>query len=108
MSLDVKLQCPCCKSAIFEKNITHNLGKMADVAGVYLPIWRPEEISVVMAFQLIGPLKSGVRVMQAEKEKLQKYNPKNGWGKYEDLLYFAKEYFKACCRHPHASVKVWR
>lgn len=28
---------------VYSANITHNLGKMADEAGLYLPCWRPKE-----------------------------------------------------------------
>jgi hypothetical protein len=29
---------------VFDANITHNLNKMADAAGIYEACWRPEEI----------------------------------------------------------------
>jgi hypothetical protein len=39
---------------VYSANITHNLGKMADEAGVYEALWRPEEIGVKTAFDLIS------------------------------------------------------
>lgn len=108
MSLDVDLTCSCCKQTIFEWNITHNLGAMAKAANVYYELWRPDEIGIVMAFQLIKQLKGAVRVIRENKESLEKYNPENGWGDYDGLLKFVTEYFKACCRYPHAKIEVSR
>ncbi len=34
---------------VFEYNITHNLGVMADAAGIYEALWRPEEIKAIVA-----------------------------------------------------------
>lgn len=30
--------------SVFDRNITHNLGNMADKSGIYYALWRPEEI----------------------------------------------------------------
>jgi len=62
MSLDVYLQVPACKvcergpTTVYDANITHNLGEMADEAGVYKHLWRPEEIGLTKAAELIEPL----------------------------------------------------
>jgi len=39
---------------------------------------------------------------------LKKHNPKNGWGDYEGLVRFVKEYLKACIDYPDAEIKVSR
>src|SRR6185437_6923036 len=49
----------------YSANITHNLGKMADVAEVYKPLWRPDEVGITHARQLIEPLTEGLRRLQA-------------------------------------------
>ena len=41
---------------VYSANITHNLTKMADEAGIYECLWRPEEIGITKAGQLIEPL----------------------------------------------------
>lgn len=54
MSLDVCLydyiECPHChkivqtEHVVFEANITHNLGTMADAADIYEILWRPDRL----------------------------------------------------------------
>ncbi len=65
MSLTVYLttpKCPHCgrEDPLFDMSITHNLGNMADSAGIYRHIWRPEEIGIDKASQLIVPLETGL------------------------------------------------
>jgi hypothetical protein len=52
MSLDVWLTAtrPC---EVYSDNITHNLGEMADAAGIYKALWRPEEIGITKAAELV-------------------------------------------------------
>jgi len=45
---------------VFHRNITHNLGKMANAAGIYEALWRPEEIGITQAKQLIDPIMIGL------------------------------------------------
>ena len=47
MSLDIDLIDPTSTyktHALFETNITHNLGKMASKAGIYEALWRPHRL----------------------------------------------------------------
>ena len=44
---------------IYWANITHNLNKMAGEAGIYEALWRPEEIGVKVAADLIPILEKG-------------------------------------------------
>ena len=37
----------------YEANITHNLSRMAQDAGIYHYLWRPEEMNITQAGQLI-------------------------------------------------------
>ena len=57
MSLDVMLEKiqPC---VIYSRNITHNMNKMADAVGLYKPLWRPDEIGITKAAQLVEPLRA--------------------------------------------------
>jgi hypothetical protein len=41
-------------------NITHNLNNMAKAVGLYEVLWKPEEIGVSTAFQMIAPLEKGI------------------------------------------------
>lgn len=95
-------------SSFYHANITHNLGKMADAAGIYRHLWRPEELGIEIAWQLIEPLSEGLARLRAHPEQFLPLNPENGWGNYDGLVSFVENYLDACRRAPTASVRVWR
>lgn len=45
---------------VYSANITHNLNRMAEAAGIYKELWRPEEVGIVKAAQLVEPLRAGL------------------------------------------------
>lgn len=106
MSLDVSLEVDGVE--IFEWNITHNLTTMAREAGVYEACWRPDEIGITKARQLVPLLSEGLRLLVADPSKFESFNPKNGWGDYEGLVNFVMKYCVACARNPEADVRVSR
>jgi hypothetical protein len=125
MSLDVYLEgkpelvecvCPECQNkhtkehtpCFYSANITHNLNTMADKAGIYKQLWRPDEIRVTKASELIIPLTEGLKKLKASPDKYKKFNPDNGWGDYEGLVEFVKNYLEACTQYPDANVTVSR
>lgn len=113
MSLDVYLsppKCPHCGNAPegYSSNITHNLNKMAKEAGIYYHCWRPEEIGVTKASQLIEPLRAAVALMKADKPRFEKHNAENGWGTYKHFLPWVEQYLAACESTPDADVSVSR
>lgn len=93
---------------VFDANITHNMGRMAKECGLYEPLWRPDEIGVERAEQLIAPLASGLAVLLNEYDRLQEFNPENGWGDYDLLVRFTQNYLGACQEWPEAEVRVSR
>lgn len=98
---------------VFEWNITHNLGEMADQVKIgdhtlYQYLWRPEEIGVTHARQLIDPLSQGWLFMLSNQERLEKFNPANGWGDFDGLLEFVEAYIKAAVKYPDATIEVSR
>src|SRR5690242_14112191 len=107
MSLDVYLEVVK-PTVIYTRNITHNLNTMAGEAGIYEALWRPEEIGVTTAAQLIEPLRAGLAKLQAEPDRFRALNPVNWWGTYEGLLEFVAEYLAACEANPQATVTVSR
>ena len=92
----------------YSDNITHNLTTMADAAGLYKYLWRPEEIGITTAQQLIDPLKVGLSLLKSDPQKFKKLNPQNGWGDYEGLVDFVEKYLAACIENPTATVEVSR
>lgn len=109
MSLDVSLQAVRTRTeTVFSANITHNLNKMAGEAGIYEALWRPEEVGITTAVQLIEPLRKGLALLRSDPERFKKLNPKNGWGDYDGLVRWVAEYLEACEANPDATVEADR
>lgn len=107
MSLDVTLTAVR-PTEVYSSNITHNLGRMADAAGIYKHLWRPEEIGITTAAQLIDPLADGLARLEAAPEEFRAFDAPNGWGRYEHLVEFVRQYLDACREVPDAEVSVSR
>lgn len=103
MSLDVTLSEP-----VYSANITHNLTKMAQEAGIYQALWRPEEEGYYRAEDLIAPLTKGLALLTADPEKFKAFDSPNGWGLYEHFVPFVAKYLQACVEHPYAIINVNR
>jgi len=114
MSLDVYLSGAPCEhcgrggESLYDANITHNLGGMADAAGIYKALWRPEEIGITTAAQLVAPLTAGVAWLKANEIEARKHDAPNGWGLYEHFILFVEKYLAACVANPTALVSVSR
>ena len=93
---------------VYSRNITHNLNKMAGEAGIYECLWRPEEIGITNAKQLIEPLRKGLALLKSDPARFSQSNPENGWGSYSGLVDFVEDYLAACEAHPGAAVSVSR
>lgn len=93
---------------VFEYNITHNLSKMAREAGIYECLWRPEEVKIERAHQLIIPLTKGLDKLESAPHVFKSFNPENGWGEYQDLIKFVRKYLEACRKFPMARVEAHR
>lgn len=108
MSLDLSLRCKCCGNAVFDSNITHNLNTMAGKAGLYEVLWRPDENGFPTAGLAIPTLRAGIKKLEEQPDYFRQFNPGNGWGDYEGLLNFAKEFLAACAEHPEATIHACR
>lgn len=93
---------------IFSLNITHNLGKMADAAGIYEVLWRPDENGITKAHQCIDPLADALLELVRNREKYEVYNSPTGWGLYKHFVPFVTAVLTACCDYPDADVSVSR
>lgn len=92
----------------YSANITHNLGTMAGEAGIYKHLWWPEEVDITHAHQLIEPLKAGLELLESDRSRFEEFNPENGWGDYDVLVRFTREYLAACKRYPQAKISISR
>jgi hypothetical protein len=107
MSLDVDLIDDDGRE-LYSRNITHNLGKMAREAGIYMILWRPDEIEITHAAQIIEPLEKGLAMLVTQKAKMEKFNSPNGWGMWEHFVPFCADYLQACRDHPSAKIRISR
>ncbi len=112
------------REELYSANITHNLGKMADEAGLYEALWRPhrlkpgydipeddhkaeweyEEANPVRAHEIIEIIEKGLADMKARPKHYEKFNSSNGWGMYKHFVPFIEKYLAALKEFPEAQV----
>lgn len=113
---------------VYSANITHNLGKMADEAGIYEALWRPyrtldgycipednydaayeyEDSVTILAKEIIPYLEKGLADLKARPEHFETFNSSNGWGMYVNFVPFVEKYLNACKEFPESIVETWR
>ena len=116
------------RECLYRSNITHNLNRMADEAGLYEALWRPyqlkpgydipeddyqaeykfEEDNPVRAYEIISIIEKGLEDMKARPKHYETFNSSNGWGMYEHFVPFVEEYLKALKEYPEAFVECDR
>jgi len=107
MSLDVYLEDENGRD-LYWRNITHNLTTMAKKANLYQCLWRPEEIGITTAHELIEPVSKGITFLATYRSLCERDNPPNGWGDWEGLYDFCCDYLKACTEYPLSTIRVCR
>jgi hypothetical protein len=85
---------------VFRGNVEHNLTGMAAAAGLYVPIWRPEQRGITHAEELIEPLAAGLECLKDDADVFKQY------GDYASFVHFVASYLAACQAYPEAQVKV--
>jgi len=111
MSLDVYLEDPTAKyetESLYWANITHNLGEMAEKAGIYKALWRPEEIGAKYAKDIIEVVEKGLADLKSRPEYFEQFNSPNGWGMYEHFVPFVAKYLEALKEYPEGKIEVSR
>lgn len=90
-------------------NITHNLTRMAsncigyDQWTLYELLWRDEQPDLdKLEYSFL--LFSCLRNLTNNPEKFKQFNPENGWGTYEQLVNFVKDFIKHLIDSPDGSV----
>jgi hypothetical protein len=96
------------RSELYWANITHNLNRMADEAGIYKALWRPEEIGAAKASDIVETLRTGLSLLKSDPPRFEAFNSPNGWGLYEHFVPFVEKYLAACDEHPDATIRVSR
>lgn len=108
MSLDISLK--VAEEEVFSSNITHNLSVMATKVSesFYRALWRPEELGLESAEDVLVELRKGVSSLAANPTFYKQFDAPNGWGLYEHFVPFVIQYIEACETFPKAKVSVWR
>lgn len=121
MSLDITLyqgketvECPHCWQKrerdveVFSTNITHNLNKMADEAGIYYFLWRPDEIGATLAKHVTTPIKEGLERLKARPDYFKQFDTENEWGTYKDFIPWLEQLVIALDKNPEATIHISR
>jgi hypothetical protein len=110
MSLDITLSTiiddP--STELFSANITHNLGEMADEAGIYNATWRPEESDLNIASEIAPILRQGIDLLKSDPARFKLFDAANGWGTYDKFVPWLEKYLAACDENPNAYISVSR
>jgi len=112
---------------IYDANITHNLGKMADKAGIYEALWRPyrlkpdykkfekhedeyayEQAQIIYCDDIIPIIEIGLAKLKANPKYYKKFDSENGWGIYDHFVPFVEKYLEALKANPNLIVKTNR
>jgi len=112
---------------VFSKNITHNLGEMADKAGIYEALWRPYRLkrnwidtedhevenefdrnNPVYAYEVIKVLEKGLAKLKSKPKYFQKFDSPNGWGLYVNFVPFVEKVLSACKEYSDARIEISR
>jgi len=106
MSLDVYLEVVK-PTEVYSANITSNLYRMAEAAGIHQALWNPEQLGITEASQLIPLLTDGLSKLKADPGHFKTFDSPNGWGRYIHFVPFVEKYLEACIENPGATVRVW-
>ena len=112
---------------VYDANITHNLGTMAQEAGIYYALWRPymlgvdnpewathqeedeyEENTEVLAGEIIDIVERGLADMKARPDHYRQFDSPNGWGTYDNFVPWVERYLAALKEFPNAIITVSR
>ena len=93
---------------LYSCHITHNLNKMAKEAGIYGIVWRPEELGIEYAGQIVEGLDRGILELKSHRTKYIKHDNPNGWGTYDGFVPWLEKLLDACKRYPKARVYACR
>jgi hypothetical protein len=93
---------------VYSSNITHNLNRMAEEAGIYKHLWRPKELGITKAAELIEPLTAGLALLKSDPKRFEQFNSSNGWGMYKNFVPWVEQYLEACKADPDATISISR
>ena len=93
---------------VHHMNLTHNLGHMAQEAGIYDVLWHPDTSGISVAGDLIVVLSHTIKHMRENPTHYEQFNPENGWGSYRHFVPRLEALLEACKKHPKAKIEADR
>lgn len=93
---------------VYSSNMTHNISRMCEEAGIEPFIWYPEDNGITLASHLIQPLREAIALMESDPPRFEKLNPKNGWGDYKHTVIWLKDILNHCEEYPLARYESYR
>jgi hypothetical protein len=91
---------------VLHENITHNLGAIAEEAGIYEALWHPERIKAEHARDIIPHLSQGLLKLKTRPKHYKQFDSPNGWGTYEHFVLFVEDVLTGCKMYPSAKIDV--
>jgi hypothetical protein len=96
------------ENELYWANITHNLGKMAEEAGFYRALWRPEEIGITKAIDLFPYIEKGIKKMIDNPSYYEQFDSPNGWGLYKHFLPWLVKLREQLLKYPESYIYISR
>lgn len=93
---------------LYWANITHNLSDMAEAAGIYQALWRPDEINAKQAKDILDIILNGFCKLLKNPDEYRKLEASNGWGTYENFIDWIFRYIKALSEYPESYILALR
>lgn len=104
MSLDVDLRIstgPNTQHTVYSCNIPHTVSPMWRAAGCLEELYESQGAAVAA---VLPAFKAGLKHMLDYRHVHERLNPANGWGSYEDAVYWLRGLIEACETHPFCTV----
>lgn len=92
------------KEIYFERNITNNVAKMADVCVCWDEIFRGKGIST--SKEAIPFILQAMQIIANNPDKVREKEPGNGWGTIEHFYNFLQELLWGCLEYPDCIYEV--
>ena len=87
------------------KNITHNLIEMREVAGIYDALYESEGKT---AASILPTLKEGLDKLKADPVHYKKFNSPNEWGTYVDAVSWLEDLICELEKKPREKIHICR
>jgi hypothetical protein len=102
VSLDISLSAVI-ETTVVSKNITHNLTRMWQEAGIYDALYNSKGKT---AKEVLPTLEDGLKLMISDPERFKKFDSDNGWGLYKNALPWLAELVVEFKQYPDGVIDI--